>query len=69
VEFKHLLMGDFLPGAIKSGDGCSVMVAAQPFIACAKPALPQIRFLLDGIHRPLQRFHVYAIDGAITGVG
>jgi hypothetical protein len=62
-------MGDFLFGTVKAGDGGAVMVAAQLGIACAKLALPQVRVLLDGSHRPLQRLHMKTIDGAFMGVG
>jgi len=45
------------------------VVTAQPFVARAEFALPQLRFLLDGIHRPLQRLHMDAIDGTVICVG
>ena len=62
MQLKRLLMGDFLFGAVEAGNrrcGCGYRPAR---CCCAELALPQIGFLLDGIHRPLQRLHMDAID-------
>jgi len=69
VQFELLFMGNFLFGTVESGDRGSIVVTAQPFIVRAELALPQIRLLIDGLHRASQRLHVNAIDSAVIWVG
>ena len=62
VHLKRLFVSDFLLRTEEASHSAPIVVSAQPCVACAEMACPQLRILLDCVDRTHQGFDFDAVN-------